>query len=246
MQAEPAPRARLAGVPLDAYSAGAVLDELRRRLATGERTRVNFVNAHCINIARRSKAYVHALERSQLVLADGSGVLTAARLRSLPIRQNLNGTDLLPKVMGTAAEAGATVFLLGARSGVAEEAARRLMLAHPGLEVVGTEHGYLGPDEEQRLLRRLRALKPDVLLVGMGVPIQELWIDRLWDELPVKLAFGAGAFLDFAAGRVPRAPRWLRVMGMEWSFRLAVEPRRMWRRYLLGNLQFLLYVSQPR
>lgn len=222
------------------------MDEIRKRLMARTKTRINFVNAHCVNIAQTNLAYRACLERSELVLADGSGVLTAARMLNLPLRHNLNGTDLVPKVMKLAADEGASVFLLGGRPGVAPEAARRLLLSYPHLSVIGTEHGFLSFEEERRLVRRIQLLRPDILVVGTGVPKQESWIDHYWEELPVVLALGAGAFLDFTAGRVPRAPALLRRVGMEWMYRLGVEPRRLWRRYLIGNVTFALHVTRSR
>lgn len=222
------------------------MGEIRHRLITRTRTRINFVNAHCVNVAQSDLAYRACLERSELVLADGTGVLTAARMLNLPLRHNLNGTDLVPKIMQLAAEQCASVFLWGGRPGVAAEAALRLSLSYPQLVVSGAEHGFLTSEEERRALRRMQLLRPDILVVGTGVPKQESWIDRHWEELPVVLALGAGAFLDFAAGRVPRAPKVMRRLGVEWLYRLGVEPRRLWRRYLIGNVTFALHVTRSR
>jgi N-acetylglucosaminyldiphosphoundecaprenol N-acetyl-beta-D-mannosaminyltransferase len=226
--------------PLDA------VDELLSRIRLRQRTRVVFVNAHCMNIARHDERYRDCLNRAELVLPDGSGVLLASRLLGLPIHHNLNGTDLVPLLLARAAAENRTVFVLGGRPGVAEAATKLLAERMPNLRIVGHAHGYVGPEEDEKLVRRIADLEPDILLVGKGVPLQELWLDHHWDSLNVRLAFAVGGLIDFMAGVHPRAPYWMRASGIEWCFRLAQEPRRLARRYLIGNVVFLADVARWR
>ncbi len=231
------------GIRIDEMHPQEALERISAGLGSGQKQRVYFVNAHCVNMAFRHREYWEALAQGELVLADGSGVLLGSRLLGLPIRHNLNGTDLVPRLCAQAAQRRLTVFLLGAEPGVADLAAARLMNAYPGLRVVGVQHGFFGPEEEAGVIVRINAARPDILLVAMGVPRQEVWITRHWERLDVGAAFAVGALFDFIAERFKRAPGWMRRLGIEWVFRLIQEPGRLWQRYLLGNLVFLARVA---
>lgn len=202
-------------------------------------SRIFFANAHTMVTASRNTALKRALERSNLLLADGSGVLWGSRLMGKPLTYNLNGTDLVPALCRAGASEGLSIYLLGAKPGVAEKAAHHLLSAYPGLSIVGIHNGYFNPGETESLLESIRAANPHLLLVAMGVPTQELWIDKYSSQLPGIACMGVGGLFDFLSNRVPRAPYWVRSLGMEWVWRLAIEPSRLWRRYLIGNLIFL-------
>ena len=204
-------------------------------MAPGRR-RIAFLNAHCVNVAARDPIYRAALATADAVLPDGAGLEIAARLSGGPLAANLNGTDFLPGLLAEAARRGRSVFLLGARPGVAEAAASRLWRAIPGLRIAGTRHGY-GDDEDD--VAAINASGADILLVAKGVPAQDVWTMRHAARLRPALVIGVGAFLDFAAGAVPRAPAPLRRARLEWVWRLGCEPRRLAGRYLWGNVAFL-------
>ncbi|ETX11201.1 UDP-phosphate galactose phosphotransferase [Roseivivax halodurans JCM 10272] len=226
----------LFGIPLVSASAETVLDHL---LMPGRRARIAFLNAHCANVAARDTAYADALVTADMVLPDGIGIDVAARLQGLSLAENLNGTDFTPRLMARAASKGLSVFLLGGRPGVAEEAAKRLCLDHPGLRVVGTRDGYDGMANEAAAIAEINAAHPDILLVALGVPKQDRWLAENAHLLDVPITMGVGALLDFLAGRVARAPLAVRRAKCEWIWRLAMEPRRMAGRYLVGNAVFL-------
>lgn len=234
------------GTGIDCLTPEDAVDELIARIRLHRRTRVFFVNAHCVNVARRDLGYRGCLGRADFVLADGSGILLASRLLGLPIRHNLNGTDFVPTLLEHAAVDNRAVFLLGGRPGIAALAAERLVERNPNLRVVGSSHGYLSSQEEEELINRIAELQPDILLVAKGVPLQETWLDEHWERLNVGLGLAVGGLIDFTAGVHPRAPRWMRVLGIEWCFRLAQEPRRLARRYLIGNVVFLMSVLSWR
>jgi len=135
---------------------------------------------------------------------------------------------------------GLSLYLLGAQPGVADRLATLLRRRHPGLRVAGTHHGYLrGEDDEARVVAEINASGANVLLVAMGAPAQDLWIERNAPRLRAGVAMGVGGLFDFYSGRVARAPQWMREAGLEWAYRLVQEPARMWRRYVIGNPLFL-------
>lgn len=226
------------GIRIDEMDTQEAIEQVRAEWTTGRKQRVYFVNAHCVNGACRDERYRQALAQGELVLADGSGVLSGARLLGLPIRHNLNGTDLGPKLCEQAAQEGRSVFLLGGEPGVAEQAAAQLVMCYPGLQIVGIQHGFFSAEEEVGVIAQINAARPDLLFVAMGVPRQELWITQHWAELDVGTALAVGALFDFLAERFKRAPAWIRRLGLEWIVRLIQEPGRLWKRYLIGNLMF--------
>jgi len=202
---------------------------------------VAFANAHSVNIARRQPAFAAAL-RGALVLNDGIGVEIASRsLYGKRFPANLNGTDFTPALLA-ALPCRTRVFLVGSAPGVAEEAGRKLAAAHPHVEVVGTQHGFFAPAEEADLAERIARSGADLVLAAMGNPRQELWARANVERLRVPILC-VGALLDFTAGVVRRAPAWTRRLRAEWVYRLAGEPRRMARRYLVGNVVFLAGVA---
>ncbi|SMR72749.1 polymer biosynthesis protein, WecB/TagA/CpsF family [Aliiroseovarius halocynthiae] len=208
-------------------------------LAPGRR-RACFLNAHCVNIARKDSAYRAAIGTAKYRLPDGVGIELAARMDGLHLAENLNGTDFIPKLLEKAAKMGKSVFLLGAKPGTAQLAAHRLQNDIPGLQIAGTANGYGDMSNEAALITRINESNADILLVALGVPHQETWLARHAQALTPSLLMGVGAFFDFYAGNVRRAPKPVRTAKLEWVWRLAMEPRRMARRYLLGNMTFLV------
>lgn len=232
---------------------GVRIDKLTREQALGEidgweegRPRMlAYVNAHTLNLAVGDDKLREVLNHCDLVMNDGSGLSLAARLRGERFPENLNGSDFTVCLLELAASRGWGVFLLGGRPGVAEMAASRLTERIVGLRVVGACHGFTGEPEDV-LADRVRESDADLLIVALGNPLQELWLDRNLDATGARVGVGVGAFLDFSAEAVKRAPRWMNVLGVEWCFRLVQEPLRLWRRYLLGNPLFLARVLRER
>ena len=221
---------------------GAIMTAAERRV----RTRVAFVNPDCVNIAARDPLYRAALAGTDWVCPDGIGMKIAGRMLARPIRQNLNGTDLFPRLCAALAGSGHRVYLLGARPGVAAAVARWARRNAPGIKIAGCRSGYFTPDEEAAVIDGIRRSRADILLVAMGAPRQELWLRRHLDRTGASVGIGVGGLFDFYSGRIPRAPLWLREIGGEWVYRLLQEPRRMWRRYLVGNGLFLWRIARER
>jgi N-acetylglucosaminyldiphosphoundecaprenol N-acetyl-beta-D-mannosaminyltransferase len=200
-----------------------------------------FLNADCVTIAQRDQDYAACLRRCDVVLPDGIGVRLAVRASGGELGENLVGTDLLPALCESSRESGVRIFLLGGKPGVAERAAARMRREHPGCRIVGTRDGFFKREspEELEVLAEIRRSGAEVLLVGFGAPLQERWIERKRSELAPQVLLGVGGLLDYYAGVVPRAPIWIRELGLEWLFRLSQEPKRLWRRYLLGGWVFV-------
>lgn len=208
----------------------------------GHRRTLAFVNPDCLNIAWKDAVYRRVLLDADRVLPDGIGIHLGCRMLGTALRENVNGTDLFPRLCAAAASSGLALYLLGARPGIAAAAARNMQQRYPGLRIAGARDGYFTPEEEPEVIAGINASGAAILLVAFGVPRQELWIERWRSVLEPPICMGVGGLFDFYSGRIPRAPQWMREIGLEWVWRLLQEPRRMWRRYVIGNPLFLFRV----
>ncbi|UWQ98425.1 WecB/TagA/CpsF family glycosyltransferase [Rhodobacteraceae bacterium S2214] len=202
-------------------------------------TTAAFLNAHCVNTAAKDKLYKRALRAADVILPDGAGISLAAKLIGRRLRENLNGTDLCEPLCRGAAARGMSVYLLGAAPGVAQEAADNLCLKIPGLQIAGAQDGFFDRAYSNAMIEKINASGADIVMVAMGVPLQDVWLYQHRKSINAKLVMGVGALFDFKAGRVSRAPAVVRKAKLEWAWRLALEPRRMFKRYVLGNPAFV-------
>lgn len=203
---------------------------------------VVLANAHTLNLAHEQKEFKRVLQRAALVLRDGTGVGWAVKRKGILPQHNFVGTDFVPDFCKYTAKKGYRFFLLGAKPGVAEVAANKLEKLAPGVIITGYHHGYFKKNETDEIISRMNKTRSDILLVAMGNPRQEIWIERYMDKINVPVGIGVGALFDYLSGRVVRAPRLMLNAGMEWACRLVVEPKRLWKRYLIGNAKFIFRV----
>lgn len=201
------------------------------------------VNAHVCNLARRDKRFSRLLADST-TYADGQSVVWAGRLLGGHLPERLATTDVATPILRAAADAEIPVYFLGAAEGIAETAARRLRAEIPGLQL-RTHHGYFSPAETGSVLADIRAHGTGILFLGMGDPVQQLWIDAHREHLPHAVLTCGGLF-DWLSGSNRRAPAWMIRAGFEWLWRLGLEPRRLGRRYLAGNPAFIAAVLRQR
>jgi N-acetylglucosaminyldiphosphoundecaprenol N-acetyl-beta-D-mannosaminyltransferase len=207
---------------------------------------VYFVNAHTLNLATENPAYCATLAAADYVFGDGTGVRWAARLlHAHRLRDNVNGTDLVPRLFDETAGRGYRFYLLGATPDVIERAARRCGELFPGWTLAGWHHGYLDAVAERCVVEDINALQCQMLLVGMGNPLQEAFIARNRSRLRVPLCLGIGGLFTYWSGDLQRAPAWVRKAGSEWLYLMLVQPRKF-RRYALGNPLFLGRVARSR
>ena len=193
-------------------------------------------NPEIVLHSRDDAAYAAAVNGADLVLADGVGDLYAARILGTPLPERVAGSDLTPRLLSRLAERGGSAFLYGARPGVAERAGEALRSACPGLRIAGTENGYIS--DETALFTALDKEQPDLLLLGLGVPRQELWMARNRQRTNAVM-IGVGGLLDVFAGDIPRAPESWQRLGLEWLYRLLREPRRIKRMIRLPEILLL-------
>jgi exopolysaccharide biosynthesis WecB/TagA/CpsF family protein len=206
----------------------------------GIQRKIYFINAHCINVAASDINYLNVLREDALLFADGSGMRLASKLAGFSLKDNVNGTDLFPLICHDAAISGIKLALLGARPGIAKRCADNMKNQFPNLQIVWIHDGYFTANDETKIIESINSSGAQILFVAMGVPLQELWIDRNAEKLHVPVILGVGALFDFYSGTIPRAPQRVRQLGLEWLFRFVIEPRRMFARYILGNPVFIV------
>jgi exopolysaccharide biosynthesis WecB/TagA/CpsF family protein len=240
-RANAAPRLALFGFEFENTTLDAAVADTLSAAAAGTRRQIVFVNAHVINTAVEDPAYARVLADADYRLSDGSGMAIAAKWAEVPFIANTNGTDFFPLLCREAIKAGQKIFLLGGAPRVAELAAETIARAGYGDAIAGTHHGFFkrGSAEEDATIAAINASGATIVLAGLGVPLQDIWLAENRARLTAPVLAGVGGLFDFFAGRVSRAPMILRSLGLEWTWRLMQEPQRLWRRYLLGNGIFL-------
>jgi N-acetylglucosaminyldiphosphoundecaprenol N-acetyl-beta-D-mannosaminyltransferase len=181
-------------------------------------------------------------DHASLTLTDGAPLLWAAKFLRIPLKEKISGSDLFPKLCALAADRGYRLFFLGGRPGAVDKGALVMRDKHPHINIEGTYCPPLGfennLDENTKIIELIKETHPDILFVGLGTPKQEKWIYRHKDRYLVPVSIGIGAGFDFVAGMVKRAPVWMQKAGLEWFWRLMIEPGRLWKRYLIDDMQF--------
>lgn len=237
---------RVLGVNVQNCTMQQALDSLERMAQSEGNSQVCFLNADCANWASQHAEYRKVLNSSALTLADGIGIKLAGRMLGTHLVENVNGTDLFPRLCDRIQHSQLRLFLLGARPGVGEEVRLWIEKHYPRAKVAGVQHGYFSAEETPEVLASIRQSGADILLVAFGAPRQDLWIRENLAATGCKVGIGVGGLFDYYSGRIPRAPRWVRELCMEWLFRFLQEPKRLWKRYWLGNGLFLLRIALQR
>lgn len=230
-------RADMFGVQIDALSMSEAVGRLLDWVVQGGPCRyVVTPNVDHAVVLQEHEGLRRAYAQAALVLADGIPVVMASRLLGTPLPERVAGSDLVPGLFDACGERGGLrVFLMGGAPGVADRAASNIRRRWPAVQVVGTASPPLGFEKDENLNASLLAdigrAHPDVLLVCLGSPKQELWVHQHHGSIGATVTLCVGATIDFLAGHQARAPRWMRRAGLEWCYRLVCEPRRLWRRY---------------
>jgi len=211
-------------------------------------TLLTSVNAQAVLLAQQSSRFAQILNDSALSIADGMSIVLASRFLGTPLKDRVAGVDLVEAICERCATQGLKPYFVGGQPGAAAKTADRLCRRYPALRIAGFDcppYGFESDDAKNRaVLDAINDASPDFLFLALGTPKQEYWAAHNLDELNSGVVVPVGAAFEMLAGVVPRAPRWLQSLGMEWLFRLILEPRRLWRRYLLGNPRFVTLIVQ--
>lgn len=234
----------LFNMPMNNVTLGETLEAIGRHIDAGEQGYVVTPNVDHVVEYDENPDFRLAYRDATLVLADGMPILWAGRLFGKPIKAKISGSDLIYWLSEYAAQKGYSIFLLGARDGVADLAAKKLVERYPGLKIAGTHSPPLGfektAETNRSVIELVRQSGADICFVALGAPKQDLWSWRYHREAGAKLYLGVGASFDFVAGTIQRAPVWMQRTGLEWTWRILQEPSRMAHRYLIRDSKFLL------
>lgn len=228
------------GIPVNALTYQDAVDWVAESVAAGKRSWILAINPEKIMKALSDEKLRQLLLQADLFIPDGIGVLWAGKVLGKPFPQRVTGVDIVVLLVKEAATRGWRIFLLGAPPGVSQEVADGWQLKYPGLQVAGHFHGYYQAEEEGQVVLKIRAAAPDLLFVAMGSPRQEQFIVKNRDELGVPVCMGVGGSFDVLSGRKKRAPVWMQKTGLEWSYRLLLEPRRILRMSALPKFVVLV------
>ncbi|MDZ7724650.1 MAG: WecB/TagA/CpsF family glycosyltransferase [candidate division KSB1 bacterium] len=238
-------RINLLGCPVDHMSISGCVQRLESAIIEKRQCHIVVINAAKLVKAQSDPDLRDVLWNADLVGADGVPIVWASRLMGDPLPGRVNGTDLMEKLIRLAAQKGYTIYFLGARQAVLKSAIDYVQTVFPNLNIAGYRHGYFETmnDEEETVLSINKA-DPDILLLGMGTPMKENWVKRHKNDLNVRVIHGVGGSFDILGGATRRAPRWMQETGLEWLFRLILEPRRMWKRYCITNTVFIFLMGK--
>jgi N-acetylglucosaminyldiphosphoundecaprenol N-acetyl-beta-D-mannosaminyltransferase len=237
-------RVHILGVPFDQVTLKVAVERIATFLDSTAAHQVVTANPEGVMLAQQDKDLAQAVKAADLVVADGIGVVWAAQKLGQPLPERVPGIELTQRLLQLAAEKGYGVYILGGAPGVAEEAAAKLAAQFPGLNIVGFHHGYFDEQAGVKIEQDIKAAAPHLLLVGLGMPKQEIWIHRRGKKLGVPVAIGVGGSLDVFAGRVKRAPSWMCKLGLEWFYRLVTQPQRAVRMLALPRFAWQVWRSK--
>lgn len=242
-------RVSICDVGIDVLSFSEVVDQIVSHIKLGSKPEyVVTPNAQHVVLVQQDSRFRDIYQKAFLSVPDGVPLLWAARILGSPLRGRVNGTDLFEKLCATAADQNLRVFLFGGRPGAAESAVKKLKLCHPNLAIAGIYCPRYGFEKDiaecSKISQLIKEANPHILFVGLGAPKQEYWIEENYQSLGVPVSIGIGGSFELTSGLLPRAPKWMQSIGLEWFFRLLKEPKRLWQRYLVGNCLFGWLVLQ--
>lgn len=229
-------RIEIFGISIDNLTVEETLEKIEGFIRSGRVHQHVVVNVDKIVKAQRDAKLREIIRSCDLINVDGQPVVWMSRWLGQPLKERVNGTDLMMALIERSAKKGYRLFFLGAREEVVSKLAQTLQSRHPQLRVAGWHDGYWSAEEEPAVVEQIRRSRADILFVAISSPKKEIFLGRWKEELGVPFMMGVGGSFDVAAGHVKRAPRWMQKMGLEWLYRLIQEPARMWRRYLVDDM----------
>ena len=238
MTAHTAPVRRLLGVPIAAVTLPEVLDLVHETIVNRGHLQIGVVNAAKVVNMDRDRLLQEDVLSSDIILADGISIVWASQLLGRPLPERVAGIDLMHGMLERGKQHGYRVFCLGATDDVLRKTTERIAADYPGVNVVGSQHGYFKDHEEEAVAAKIAAARPDILLVAMTSPKKENFLAKWSEQLRIPICHGVGGSFDVMAGKVRRAPDLWQKLGLEWLYRVKQEPRRLWRRYLVTNTLF--------
>lgn len=233
------------GIRVNVLTRDELVEKILEFALLGKRKIITYLNAHCVNVAFSYGEYKEILNLSDIVHADGIGVVWASRFLGKPLPERVNISDFSNKLFKKVIEKNISLYFLGGKATVVQKAVKNLKERWPAIKISGQHHGYFTDEEEKEIIKEINIVRPNILIVGMGIPKQEKWIFKHLDELEANLCWAAGSgMFDNVSGALKESPRWMAHIGLEWLHRFFQDPMRLWKRYLIGNPIFIYHVFE--
>ena len=231
---------------IDALTMEETISEVEKIIARGVPTQHVVINANKVNLMNEDPELKRIVNECPLINADGISILWAAKVLGLPIKERVTGIDLFLNLVKVASEKGYKIYLFGAKEEVVRKVKKVFEEEYPTLQIVGYRNGYFTEEDEPEIVKNMAESGADMMFVAFSSPKKEYWINKYIDQLNIPFVMGVGGSFDVVAGVTERAPKWVQIRGFEWLYRLVQEPRRMWRRYVIGNAQFIGYTVKAK
>ncbi len=243
-------KANILGVQVDTYLLEELLEMIRAAVSTDQRLLITHMHVRGLHLAYENQWFREFINSSDIVYCDGMGVKLGAKLLGYNIPERYTLADWYPQLIELAHQNNISLYFLGNPPGMAELAAKNLQKTYPGLHIAGTHHGYFDSNpqgaENQALVQEINRKKPNILMVGLGMPAQENWLMENWDDLDTNVAITVGAIFEYVAGTMKHGPKWMTQYYLEWLFRLFNRPDRYTKRYLRDNPLLLFRIFRQK
>ena len=231
---------------VNALSMQETVDCVERIIANKTPVQHVVINAAKVNLMNQDSALREIVNACPLINADGASIVWAAKTLGVPLKERVTGIDLFLRLVELASRKNYSIYLFGAKEDVVRKVKTAFELKYPGIRIAGYRNGYFSEDEEAEIVEDIARSNADMLFVAFSSPKKEYWIHKHLECLNVPFVMGVGGSFDVVAGKTSRAPLWMQTHGMEWLYRFIQEPRRMWRRYIIGNAQFILLTVRAK
>ncbi len=228
-------------VPMDLLSEEQFIRKTISWVVNKEKRKVFYINAHSVLTAINNSNFLTAINLGNLVYPDGWGPVIVARMEGFKNIVRINAADFIDDLLQKLNDLKVKIYLLGSEKSVLEKTVQKIQKKYSKIIICGYHQGFFNKEKERLIIKEIKSTKPHIVLVGMGVPKQELWVNDNWDNLPNAVYWTVGGLFYYISGLRSRAPKWMRNYSFEWLYRLIQEPKRLWERYTFGNLLFIYY-----
>lgn len=231
---------------VNAVSMAETIDEVEKIIRSGKPTQHVVINASKINLMNEDSELRKIVNSCPLINADGASILWAAKRLGVPLKERVAGIDLFLNLIKVAADKGYKIYLFGAKEEVVQKVKSIFLKQYPSLKIAGIRNGYFKEKDEPQMVADMAASGADMMFVAFSSPKKEYWINKYLNELNIPFVMGVGGSFDVVAGVTDRAPKWMQDHGLEWFYRFIQEPKRLFKRYIIGNIKFVLYVYKEK
>lgn len=231
------------GIKINRINIKEAVNSIHKIIDNNQKAMIVTPNSEMIVMAQEDRELARILNNADLKIPDGAGVVLASRMLKKPVQERVAGFDLMTDLLKLAVKQNYSLYLLGGKPGIIEEACKKIKKKYNDINIAGSHHGYLDRELQQKVIKDINNIEPDILFVGMGVPLQEKFIDKVLSKLNVKIAMTVGGSFDVLAGTMKRAPVWMQKFNLEWLYRLIQEPKRLGRMMALPRFVWLVFLD---